>query len=224
MVEAVNGTVPVVSKKDNTLRNTAIGTGVGLVGGGATGYLTKNILKNGELTDEFVKEYAHTMIETQEKSLDAGKDVIKMVKECYDLGEDFSTSDARKFYKKYAKVAQIDDKTINAVLDQPDEKFIEAMKEFRSRILDAKNTGNKFKSYNVRLKEGLGHVKEWYTSNKNSLKADDAQIKELEAYKFATSAMKKLKFRAGAIWGASAAIVLGFGTFVISHIFSHKDA
>ena len=39
-VNAVNGT-------DNRGRNAAIGAGVGLVGGGAAGYFTKSILKDG---------------------------------------------------------------------------------------------------------------------------------------------------------------------------------
>ena len=57
MVEGVNNvqTVP-VQKADNAGRNAAIAGALGVVGGGTAGYMTKQILKDGEFKDEFVKE------------------------------------------------------------------------------------------------------------------------------------------------------------------------
>ena len=57
MVEGVNNfqTVP-VQKTDNAGRNAAIAGTLGIAGGGTAGYLTKQIIKDGEIKDEFVKE------------------------------------------------------------------------------------------------------------------------------------------------------------------------
>lgn len=100
MVEAVNNTQQTQQKTTtfnlyNAPRNAAIGTGLGLVGAGAVGYMTKSLVDGDKLSDQFVKEVQKQFIDIHTPN-PLGK---KLYKDFLNLKEELNFIDIKKFLK-----------------------------------------------------------------------------------------------------------------------------
>ncbi len=212
MVEGVNNvqTVP-VQKADNAGRNAAIAGALGVVGGGTAGYMTKQILKDGEFKDEFVKEVKKQVINI------LGEDKIdrKSLKALYNMEDNPAIDTVKKFLKQNKKfIEKVDDVKVADLLKKPD-----------NEIMDYFNQINKAFSKELKAKfNDLPELmKSWLEKGQKTFKPVES-LKDNKIYKGVLKAQKNLKGKAGLIWGVTAGAVLGIVTYIASKAGGTKQA
>ena len=207
MVDSVSIQPQVVIKKDNTIRNTAIAGSIGAVAGGVTGYIAKSLIKDGELTDGFVKELTDEIL----KSSSNGSAGYRAAKDLIKLDSNSSIDAFKSFIRKHAKVLELDGKKLEEELKLVDESF-----DYFGDYVE-KDKNEIIEDINARTQA----VKECYDSQSRKFNFDGLS-KETKA--IANKARFLLKGKSAAIWGSATAMILGFGTYVISKVTGHKDA
>ena len=207
MVESIGNVQPqsVQVKKDNAGRNAAIAGGVGLVGGGATGYLTKQIFKDDKFTDEFVKETAKDFL----AKVSDDKHERKVLQALYDIEDNPSIDTIKKFFKNNKKhLEKIGDESAIDILKKSDD-------EIMSAFLDLKT------DFNENIKTTLDQIPDdllnLFDKTKKKFVFPEG-MKNDEICKAAQHTMQKLKGKAGLIWGVTAGTVLGIGAFIASKL------
>ena len=138
MVEGVNNvqTVP-VQKADNAGRNAVIAGALGVVGGGTAGYMTKQILKDGEFKDEFVKEVKKQVINI------LGEDKIdrKSLKALYNMEDNPAIDTVKKFLKQNKKfIEKVDDVKVADLLKKPDNEIMDYFNQINKAFSKALKT------------------------------------------------------------------------------------
>lgn len=195
-------TVNAVNGADNRGRNAAIGAGVGLVGGGAAGYFTKSILKDGNFTDEFVNK---TILAGAKD--DQTKNVVNAARKISEIAEDAPVDKMKKVLSKFGE-------SIAEAIGEDKEVFKKALTE---------GSDDEIKGMFGTLKEGIGSLYETMKTqtvetldsvyDKSAKKFKDLASDAAEETKNALSEAKKLvrniKLKPAAIYGAAAAVVAG---------------
>lgn len=195
-------TVNAVNGADNRGRNAAIGAGVGLVGGGAAGYLTKSILKDGNFTDEFVNK----AILAGAKD-DQTKNVVNATRKISELAEDAPVDKMKKVLSKLGE-------SLAETIGEDKEAFKKVI---------AEGTDDEVKGIFTTVKEGLGGLYETmktqtvetldsvYDKSAKKFKelAADASEETKNALAEAKKIARNIKLKPAAIYGAAAAVVAG---------------
>ncbi len=212
MVEGINNIqTQNIQKKDNAGRNAVLAGAVGAIGGGTAGYLTKQIIKDGEIKDEFVKETKKQVINI----LGENKAERKAVKALYNLEDNPAIDTVKKFLKQNKKfIEKIDDIKVADLLKKSD-----------NEVMDYFNQINKAfaKELKTRLDELPELMQSWLEKGKKTFKPVES-LKDNKMYKGVLKAQQKLKGKAGMIWGAAAGLVLGVGTYIASKTSGTKQA
>lgn len=212
MVEAINNVqTPVVTKKDNALRNGLIAAVVGAGIGDVAGYQLKQIVKDGAFTDEFIKETQNQFI-TSMSDTKAEKDVII---DLQNMGENPQIDAVRKFFKKHSRVFFEDEEHSGYIKKFLQKSDSEIMKEF-----------NVIKSdYDVYVASKLNLLSEKMKNflEKTQFKPTEA-LKENVFYESILKAQHNIKFKAGAIIGAASGLVLGAGAYLATKFSGKKEA
>ena len=212
MVEGINNIqTQNIQKNDNAGRNAVLAGAVGAIGGGTAGYLTKQIIKDGEIKDEFVKEAKKQVINI----LGENKAERKAVKALYNLEDNPAIDTVKKFFKQNKKfIEKIDDIKVADLLKKSD-----------NEVMDYFNQINK--AFTKELKTRLDNLPElmqyWMEKGKKTFKPVES-LKDNKMYKGVLKAQQKLKGKAGMIWGAAAGLVLGIGTYIASKTSGTKQA
>ena len=206
MADSLNIQPQIAPKKDNTKRNVAIATGVGAVGGGAIGYITKNVMKNGELTDEFTKKLIDNALKETYKG---DKTTIKLTKDVLKLAENPTAETVKQLIKKHAKYFKLEGEKLAETLKEIDESVVEY---FNKNIMPIKE---KFEKTVEILTNSI--------KNNYDAKTKKFTISNPEGAAFVNNAKRSIKGKAGLIWGAASAITLGFGTWVVSKVVDKKE-
>ena len=121
----------------------------------------------------------------------------------------------KKFLKQNKKfIAKVDDVKVADLLKKPD-----------NEIMDYFNQINKAfsKELKTRLEELPELMKSWLEKGQKTFKPVDS-LKDNKMYKGVLKAQKKLKGKAGMIWGVTAGAVLGIGTYIASKASGTKQA
>lgn len=195
-VNAVNGT-------DNRGRNAAIGAGVGLVGGGAAGYFTKSILKDGNFSDEFIHK---TMLATAAD--DSARDTLKLSKKITEMGDDASVSKMKK--------------VLNNVMEKSKSFIAEDQMEAAKKTIaegsddDVKSIFNTVKTaaetiYDAGKKTVSDTLETVYDKAGKKFKElpQDAAEETKKFFEAAKKTARNMKIKPAAIYGAAAAVVAG---------------
>ncbi len=212
MVESVNNVQPVVTvKNDNAGRNAAIGGAVGLVGLGSVGYSTKKIFKDDNFTDEFIKEVNKSMI----NGIADDKSERKIMNSLLSMEENPSIDKIKKFLKNHKKYIE----------KESGEKIADVLKQTDD---DIKDTFNMIKEqFDKNIKSELNEVSESLTNlfdkDKKKFNIPD-NMKDNELVKAISSARKKIKGKAGLVWGVASGAVLGAGAYIATKLSGNKQA
>lgn len=209
-----------VENKNNTARNTAIGAGVGLVGGGTVGYITKSLIKDNEFTDEFVLS---TVKKMAEKSKD--KESFNIVKKFLKFDENTPADKLKKFFAKNADTWKFgyNAEEINKMSEAQIKDVFKELKELVKDRLDLSRLSID-KVYDVKTKKFKDIDKEI----KNDLgEGFDDLIKDIskEAKKLAENmkkTMRELKLKQAGIYGGIAAAGAGLIAWAVSANKSNK--
>ena len=188
----------VSQKQDNSSRNGLIAGSVGIVGGGAAGYATKSILKDGNYTDEFVssfyknnKDYKQLLafLSLDKNAPTFGEDLSKILSSLLkDVGEIPPELPAPCYY----------------------DQLVGALKEvYGNDLTTGKNT-----NFHELYKKFI--YKQFDVVFDRTKKAFKSNIPEESQYLIESvkTVMSNLKLKAGAIYGGVAAAVLGIGAYV----------
>ena len=188
----------VSQKQDNSSRNGLIAGSVGIVGGGAAGYATKSILKDGNYTDEFVssfyknnKDYKQLLafLSLDKNAPTFGEDLSKILPSLLkDVGEIPPELPAPYYY----------------------DQLVGALKEvYGNDLTTGKNT-----NFHELYKKFI--YKQFDVVFDRTKKAFKSNIPEESQYLIESvkTVMSNLKLKAGAIYGGVAAAVLGIGAYV----------
>lgn len=194
-MSSVNAVSP---KQDNSSRNGLIAGSVGIVGGGAAGYATKSILKDGNYTDEFVssfyknnKDYKQLLafLSLDKNAPTFGEDLSKILSSLLkDVGEIPPELPAPCYY----------------------DQLVGALKEvYGNDLTTGKNT-----NFHELYKKFI--YKQFDVVFDRTKKAFKSNIPEESQYLIESvkTVMSNLKLKAGAIYGGVAAAVLGIGAYV----------
>ncbi len=212
MAESVNNIQPAVTvKNDNAGRNAAIGGAVGLVGLGTVGYTTKKIFKDDKFTDEFIKEVKNSTID----NLIEDKDQRKVIKSLLSMEENPSIDKIKKFIKNNKKYFEKETgKKVSDILKESDDDiknaFITKLKP-QCDILKGK------------LDAVVGQILDLFDKDKREFNITD-DMKDSEVVKAISSARKKIKGKAGLIWGIASGAVLGAGAYIATKLNGNKQA
>ena len=212
MAESVNNIQPAVTvKNDNAGRNAAIGGAVGLVGLGTVGYTTKKIFKDDKFTDEFIKEVKNSTID----NLIEDKDQRKGIKSLLSMEENPSIDKIKKFIKNNKKYFEKETgKKASDILKESDDDiknaFITKLKP-QCDILKGK------------LDAVVGRILDLFDKDKREFNITD-DMKDSEVVKAISSARKKIKGKAGLIWGIASGAVLGAGAYIATKLNGNKQA
>ncbi len=212
MAESVNNIQPAVTvKNDNAGRNAAIGGAVGLVGLGTVGYTTKKIFKDDKFTDEFIKEVKNSTID----NLIEDKDQRKGIKSLLSMEENPSIDKIKKFIKNNKKYFEKETgKKVSDILKESDDDiknaFITKLKP-QCDILKGK------------LDAVVGRILDLFDKDKREFNITD-DMKDSKVVKAISSARKKIKGKAGLIWGIASGAVLGAGAYIATKLNGNKQA
>lgn len=207
MVDAVKN-ISTSNYQDNTNRNTGIATVVGAAGGYLAGAKTKKIYKNGEFTDEFIKQLSDTMIDNLVKNKEVDAERAKRAKEALALGENPDINKVKEYFKKYAKSIEEYEGEIDDILKKTDAEILAEFEELRSPLTS-------------RIKNAKGLIRPVYEEHHTFNYKSDSKS---GAVLFAQKAERALRRKAGAIWGVAAGVVLGFGTYILSKVLNKNKA
>lgn len=213
MTEQVGAVQPqvVTQKKDNAVRNTAIAGGTGLIAGGAAGYATKQIMKNNEFTDEFVKEAHNQILNTMFKD----NDDTKLAKAIFNMDENPTIDAIKKFLKNNAKA-----------IEEESGDMVEFLRTNSDEEIQNLYNGIR-ESFNTQVKSNLDDVTQtlkYYLEDGKKLFTKQECFKDNKLYKAALKAQHEVKGKAGLIWGAATGAVLGTGAFIASKMSGKKEA
>lgn len=208
-----------VENNNHTVRNTAIGAGVGLVGGGTAGYLTKSLIKDNEFTDEFVLS---TVKKMAEKSKD--KESFNIVKKFLKFDENTPTDKLKKFFAKNADTWEIGYKAeeINKMSEAQIKGVFKELKELVKNRLDISRLSmesvydtktRKFKDIDKEVKNDLG---DFYDLIKDLFKEDKKLAENMK------KTMRELKLKQAGIYGGIAAAGAGLIAWAVSAKNSNK--
>lgn len=190
-----------VENKNHTARNTAIGAGVGLVGGGTAGYLTKSLIKDNEFTDEFVLSTTKKMVE---KSKD--KESFNIVKKFLKFDENTPTDKLKKFFAKNADTWKFgyNAEEINKMSEAQIKDVFKELKELVKDRLDLSRLGMD-RVYDVKTK-----------------KFKDISEESKKLVKNMKKTMRELKLKQAGIYGGIAAAGAGLIAWAVSANKSNK--
>ena len=212
MAESVNNIQPAVTvKNDNAGRNAAIGGAVGLVGLGTVGYTTKKIFKDDKFTDEFIKEVKNSTVD----NFTEDKDQRKVIKSLLSMEENPSIDKIKKFIKNNKKY--IEKETGNKVSDILKESDDDIKNAFITKL---KPQCDILKG---KLDAVVGQILDLFDKDKREFNITD-DMKDSEVVKAISSARKKIKGKAGLIWGIASGAVLGAGAYIATKLNGNKQA
>ncbi len=200
-VNAVNGA-------DNRGRNAAIGAGVGLVGGGAAGYFTKSILKDGNFSDEFIH---NTMLATAAD--DNAKNSLKLAKKVAEMGEDVPVDKMKKVLnkaiEKSADIFGADklEETKKLLAEGSDDEVKTLFGTFKAATETIYDTAKKVVS------DGLETIYDKAGKKFNELPQDAAEETK-KCLEVAKKTARNMKLKPAAIYGAAAALVAGVAGYL----------
>lgn len=212
MVDNIKNTQPpITQKKDNTARNTAIATGIGLAGGGSIGYLTKQIYKNDQFTDEFINEINKQTI----NYFGNNKKERKFLNNLSKLDDNATLSTIKKFLKNNKKFIEttVDEKMTN-ILKLSDSDIFEVFTEFKN-------------GFNTVVKTKLDAIKNLLPTlfDKDAKKFTPPNPStNTKFYDLIVKSQQRIKGKAGLFWGITAGTVLGLGAFIASKPKNNKQA
>ena len=204
MVEAINN-VNTTPKKGHVIRNTAIASVVGLPVGYIAGAAVKKIYKNGDFTDEFMKEFGNIICDSNPEEYSA--DELKMVKQGIALGENPSIEEVREYITKCSQS--------NPKIKQSADEFLkksdaEIMEEFKIS----------FDPIFQRIKKAKALIKPIFEEHKTFCYKSDSK---LGAVLDAQKAELLLRHKAGKKCGVLTGVILGIVTFLLSKFSNNKN-
>ncbi len=213
MVEQIGTVQPqaTTQKKDNTIRNTAIAGGAGLIAGGTTGYMTKQIMKDNKFTDQFVKEVRKQILEDAGISKNEQKFITAMCK----MDENPAIDSIKNFFRKNTKYLDetlgITDDLLKNISDEEIRKHFNRLKQiFDNQIKPA------FSVVTENMRSFLEDGKKLFTKQE--------ALKDCDVYKLILKAQHNVKGKAGLIWGTSTGAILGTGAYIASKITEKKES
>lgn len=212
--------VNIVQKNNNsqTAFYTAAGVGTGAIAGGAFGYYQRPWIKNGELTDTFVKNVTEKELKLEEEDC---KVLISDLKKIAASGSLENTQDSTKAYFKGLSNSEMIKTLSNNILDGLKE-------EFGDGILDGK-----FDKYRETVKFSLEDMSEQKERIKNlfdiknkKLKPLDknADLDDLNLHTAVKEIMSNLDKKNALKWGGIGAAILGIAGLGASFIANSKSS
>ena len=209
MVEGVNSiqNKPVQKNKNNAAANAVVAGSFGAIGGGAAGYLTKQIYKDDKFTDEFLKQFRNECI----NMTDSDKETKKAIKSMLKLEDNPSIDAIKKYMIKYKKIFTDDAADMDSFLKNADDRIVELFTSTRDSILNAIQSGEEV-------------LPKFYDKAKKCFNVPLDNSSNTDGLLAAIKAQQKVKGKAGLIWGATAGLVLGIGTYIASKLSNNKQA
>lgn len=212
--------VNIVQKNNNsqTAFYTAAGVGTGAIAGGAFGYYQRPWIKNGELTDTFVKNVSEKELKLEEEDC---KVLISDLKKIAASGSLENTQDSTKAYFKGLSNSEVIKTLSNNILDGLKE-------EFGDGILDGK-----FDKYRETVKfspedmsEQKERIKNLFDIKNKKLKPLDknADLDDLNLHTAVKEIMSNLDKKNALKWGGIGAAILGIAGFGASFIANSKSS
>ena len=209
MVEGVNSiqNKPIQKNKNNAAANAVVAGSLGAIGGGAAGYLTKQIYKDDKFTDEFIKQFRNEALDQACKD-DASR---KAVKAMINLKDNPSLDEVKNYISKYRNIFTDNVDDIDTFLKGANEEILNLFTSSKNLILDA-------------IKEGEEILPNFYDKAKKCFNVPLDNSSNTDGLLAAIKAQQKIKGKAGLIWGATAGLVLGIGTYIVSKLSNNKQA
>lgn len=209
MVEGVNSiqNKPVQKNKNNAAANAVVAGSFGAIGGGAAGYLTKQIYKDDKFTDEFLKQFRNECI----NMTDSDKETKKAIKSMLKLEDNPSIDAIKKYMIKYKKIFTDDAADMDSFLKNADDRIVELFTSTRDSILNAIQSGEEV-------------LPKFYDKAKKCFNVPLDNSSNTDGLLAAIKAQQKVKGKAGLIWGATAGLVLGVGAYIVSKLSNNKQA
>ncbi len=209
-----------VQKNNNsqTAFYTAAGVGTGAIAGGAFGYYQRPWIKNGELTDTFVKNVTEKELKLEEEDC---KVLISDLKKIAASGSLENTQDSTKAYFKGLSNSEVIKTLSNNILD-------ELKEEFGDGILDGK-----FDKYRETVKfspedmsEQKERIKNLFDIKNKKLKPLDknADLDDLNLHTAVKEIMSNLDKKNALKWGGIGAAILGIAGLGASFIANSKSS
>ncbi len=215
-IEKVNITQQNKTNNTQTAIYTAAGVGTGAIAGGAFGYYQRPWIKNGELTDTFVKKVSEKELKLEEEDC---KVLISDLKKIAASGSLENTQDSTKAYFKGLSNSEVIKTLSNNILDGLKE-------EFGDGILDGK-----FDKYRETVKfspedmsEQKERIKNLFDIKNKKLKPLDknADLDDLNLHTAVKEIMSNLDKKNALKWGGIGAAILGIAGLGISFIKNNK--
>lgn len=212
--------VNIVQKNNNsqTAFYTAAGVGTGAIAGGAFGYYQRPWIKNGELTDTFVKKVSEKELKLEEEDC---KVLISDLKKIAASGSLENTQDSTKAYFKGLSNSEVIKTLSNNILDGLKE-------EFGDGILDGKY--DKFretvKCSPEDMSEQKERIKNLFDIKNKKLKPLDknADLDDLNLHTAVKEIMSNLDKKNALKWGGIGAAILGIAGLGASFIANSKSS
>ncbi len=209
MVEGVNSiqNKPVQKNKNNAAANAVVAGSFGAIGGGAAGYLTKQIYKDDKFTDEFLKQFRNECI----NMTDSDKETKKAIKSMLKLEDNPSIDAIKKYMIKYKKIFTDDAADMDSFLKNADDRIVELFTSTRDSILNAIQSGEEV-------------LPKFYDKAKKCFNVPLDNSSNTDGLLAAIKAQQKVKGKAGLILGATVGLVLGVGAYIVSKLSNNKQA
>ncbi len=211
MVESVNNintnTQNVQQKKDNAARNATLAGSVGLIGGGTTGYLTKQIYKDDKFTDQFIKQFRNDCIDMT----NSDKDTKKAIKSMLKMEDNPSIDAIKKYMRKYKNLFTDNAKDMEDFLKNADNKIAELFTSTKNSITGALQKGEE------QLPKYYDKAKKHFNIPLDNSECDDALLAALKSE-------QKIKGKAGLIYGLASGVILAAGSYILTKLLENKEA
>ena len=217
-IEKVNITQQNKTNNTQTAIYTAAGLGTGAIAGGTFGYYQKPWIKNGELTDTFVKKVSEKELKLEEEDC---KVLISDLKKIAASGSLENTQDSTKAYFKGLSNSEVIKTLSNNILDGLKE-------EFGDGILDGK-----FDKYRETVKfspedmsEQKERIKNLFDIKNKKLKPLDknADLDDLNLHTAVKEIMSNLDKKNALKWGGIGAAILGIAGLGASFLANSKSS
>lgn len=214
MVEAVKNVNTTQQKPPETFnlynapRNATIGAGLGFVGTGAAGYMTKSFVDGDKLSDQFVKEVKKQFVDIHTPN-PIGK---KLYKDFLNLKEELNFVDIKNFLKNNRTIVEASfGETVEEIISYPPKAmyyFGELKSDFNQNI---KQILDRFPAM---IESMFDMDKKKFVFNSKSTPLAKSII----------SAEHKIKGAQGFKWGAIGGIVAGSAAFIATKFAPKKQA
>ena len=217
-IEKVNITQQNKTNNTQTAIYTAASLGTGAIAGGTFGYYQKPWIKNGELTDTFVKKVSEKELKLEEEDC---KVLISDLKKIAASGSLENTQDSTKAYFKGLSNSEVIKTLSNNILDGLKE-------EFGDGILDGK-----FDKYRETVKfspedmsEQKERIKNLFDIKNKKLKPLDknADLDDLNLHTAVKEIMSNLDKKNALKWGGIGAAILGIAGLGASFLANSKPS